>query len=106
MPVPTLSPEQRRAASARAVAARRIRADVARDLKTGRLSLAAVLERSGEDDAVAAMRVSAVVAALPRYGPVRSADALDALGISPGRRLRGLGVTQRAALLSLDRRSG
>ena len=47
------------------------------------------------------MRVTAVLAALPRYGPVRARSALSALGISPARRLRGLGSVQRADLLAL-----
>ena len=84
------------------MAARRTRADVAQALKSRRVTLVTVLERADTDDAVAAMRVSAVLAALPRYGPTRAAQALERLRISPGRRLRGLGRTQRAALTALE----
>lgn len=106
VPTPALTAEQRQAAAAKAVAARRTRAEVGRSLKTGRISVAALLARAEADDAVAGMRVSAVLAALPRYGPTRAAAAMAALRISPGRRVRGLGRTQRAGLLGLDRQSG
>jgi predicted N-acetyltransferase YhbS len=101
MAVPERTPEQRRAASQRAVLARRRRAEVAAQLKTGGLSLPDVLELAHTDDAVAAMRVSAVLSALPRMGPRRSAEAMARLRVSPSRRLRGLGVAQRAALIEL-----
>jgi predicted N-acetyltransferase YhbS len=104
MAVPDRTAEQRRAASQQAVLARRRRADVAAQLKSGALSLPDLLERAQIDDAVAAMRVSAVLASLPRMGPRRSADALARLRISPSRRLRGLGSAQRRALLELAAR--
>lgn len=101
MAVPDRTPEQRRAASQRAVLARRRRAEVAAQLKTGGLSLGGLLTLAQSDDAVAAMRVSAVLASLPRMGPRRSVDAMALLRISPSRRLRGLGSAQRAALIDL-----
>ena len=101
MAVPERSVEQRRAASQRAVLARRRRADVAAELKTGRLSLRDLLALVPTDDAVAAMRVSAVLASLPRMGPRRSDAAMAQLRVSPARRLRGLGSAQRGALIDL-----
>jgi hypothetical protein len=99
--VPERTTEQRRDASQRAVLARQRRAEVAVQLKSGALSLLELLALARSDDAVAAMRVSAVLASLPRMGPRRSADAMAQLRISPSRRLRGLGSTQREALIDL-----
>lgn len=82
-----------------AIAARAARAQARADLKSGRLSLAALLERASTDDQLAAMRVTALLAALPGYGKVRAAALLAELRIAESRRLRGLGPHQRAALL-------
>lgn len=101
MAVPDRTTEQRRAASQRAVLARRRRADLAAQLKSGGLSLTELLALAQTDDDVAAMRVSAVLASLPRMGPRRSADAMARLRISASRRLRGLGSAQRGALIDL-----
>ena len=60
-----------------------------------------LLALAADDDAVAAMRVSAVLESLPRMGPRRAAETMARLRISPSRRLRGLGSSQRAALLAL-----
>jgi hypothetical protein len=97
--VPRLSAEQRAGALARATAARAARAKVRDDLKHGRLSLAAVLERARTDDQLAAMRVTDLLAALPGHGKVRAAALRADLRIAESRRLRGLGPNQRAALL-------
>lgn len=96
---PQLSDEQRAGALARATAARAARAQARADLKSGRLSLSQLLERADADSQLAAMRVSALLAALPGYGKVRAAALLAELRIAESRRLRGLGPHQRAALL-------
>jgi GNAT superfamily N-acetyltransferase len=82
-----------------AIAARAARAQARAELKSGRLSLAELLERADSDDQLATMRVTALLAALPGYGKVRSAALLSELRIAGSRRLRGLGPHQRAALL-------
>ena len=96
---PPLSAEQRAGALAKATAARSARAQARADLKSGRLSLAQLLERAGTDSQLAAMRVTALLAALPGYGKVRAAALLAELRIAESRRLAGLGPHQRAALL-------
>ena len=101
MVVPERTADQRREASARAIAARRRRAEVGGALKAGDLDLAGLLELAQRDEAVGGMRVSAVLESLPRMGPRRSAEAMSRLRIAPSRRLRGLGSIQRAALLDL-----
>jgi hypothetical protein len=101
MAVPVRTAEERRAASARAVAARRRRAELSAALKAGELTMAGLLELAADDEAAAAMRVRSALESLPRMGPGRAAVAMDRLRISASRRLRGLGSTQRAALLEI-----
>ncbi len=97
--VPRLSAEQRAGALAVAIAGRTARARARADLKAGRLSLAELLDQAGSDEQLAAMRVPALLDALPGYGKVRAAALLRELGIAESRRIRGLGPHQRAALL-------
>ena len=104
--MPVLSADQRRAASAKAVAARQARAAVSQALKRGDVGVVSVLERVEHDEALAGMRVLSLLESLPRYGSTRAAQALDRLHIAPNRRLRGLGATQRAALAALAERRG
>jgi hypothetical protein len=98
VPVPTLTPEQRAAALQKAAAARRRRAEVKNRLKHSGASLVAVLEDGEKDDVIGKMKVSAVLEAMPGVGKVRAQRIMEKLGISPTRRVRGLGINQRAAL--------
>jgi hypothetical protein len=97
---PALSAEQRAQALRRAAAVRADRSQARADLKAGRLSLTGLLDRATSEEALASMRVSALLAALPGHGKVRAAALLDELGIASTRRVRGLGARQRAALLA------
>jgi hypothetical protein len=99
MPLPDLDPEQRRAALRKAAEARRIRAELKQMLKAGEVSLREVLDRSRTADALAKMKVSDVLEAMPAYGPVKARRLMEDLGIASTRRLRGLGPKQREALL-------
>ncbi|GGI07437.1 integration host factor, actinobacterial type [Egicoccus halophilus] len=100
MPLPELDPEQRRAALQKAAEARRIRAELKQMLKAGEVSLGEVLERAGSADALAKMKVSEVIEAMPAYGPVKARRLMERLDIAPTRRLRGLGPRQTEALLA------
>ncbi|MEO6702347.1 MAG: integration host factor, actinobacterial type [Jatrophihabitantaceae bacterium] len=97
---PELTPQQRAVALEKAAAARSVRARVRAELKAGELSLAELFDRSGSDQALATMRVTALLESLPGYGKVRAADLLAELRIASSRRVRGLGPNQRAALLA------
>lgn len=99
MPLPPLTPEQRAAALEKAALARKQRADLKERLKKAETTLAAVLEQAEDDEVVGKMKVSAVLESLPGVGRVRAQRIRERLGISPTRRLRGLGAKQRAALL-------
>jgi outer membrane protein TolC len=98
MALPTLTPEQRAQALAKAAEARRKRAELKQQLKTSKLSLRDILGRSG-DDTVGKMKVSNVLESLPGVGKVRAQKIMEELDISASRRIRGLGSKQREQLL-------
>lgn len=99
MPVPELDDVARRRALDRAVEARRIRAHLKDMLRTGELTLAELFARADREEVVGRTRVVEVLEAMPGVGKVRAQRLMEQLDISPSRRLRGLGVHQRAALL-------
>ncbi len=96
---PKLTPEQRAAALAKAAEARRVRAEMRAALRSGEMTLADALDRSG-DDLLGGTKVKAVLTALPGLGKVKSHRLMEQLGIAENRRLRGLGRKQREALLA------
>jgi hypothetical protein len=98
VPLPTLTPEQRREALAKAAEARKKRAALKGQLKSGQLNLRDVLSRR-EDEVVGKMRVSSVLESLPGVGKVRARKLMERLDISSSRRVRGLGAKQKEALL-------
>ncbi|MGH9119259.1 MAG: integration host factor, actinobacterial type [Acidimicrobiales bacterium] len=97
---PSLTPEQRQAALAKAAAARRARAELKEKLKMGSVSLDELLGRADDDDIVGKMKVVAALEALPGVGKVKARRIMDDIGISETRRLRGLGDQQRKSLLA------
>lgn len=96
---PSLSPEQRQAALAKAAAARRLRAELKEKLKMGSLSLAELFAQAGQDDIVGKMKVLAVLESMPGLGKVKARRLMEEIGISETRRLQGLGDNQRKSLL-------
>lgn len=98
MTVPDLDPEQRRAARAKALQARRVRAELKQMLKTGEVTLEQVLERAEGAPVVGRMRVADLIGAMPSYGRVRTERLMEELGIADNRRVQGLGRRQREAL--------
>ena len=98
MALPTLTPEQRQEALAKAAVARKKRAELKGELKSGKKSLKDVLARSA-DDTVGKMKVTNVLESLPGVGKVRAQKIMEELDISASRRVRGLGAKQRGLLL-------
>ena len=98
MPLPVLTEEQRKQALEKAAEARRKRAELKGQLKSGKLTLTDVLSREG-DDTVGEMKVSTVLESLPGVGKVRARKIMERLDISASRRVRGLGAKQRDSLL-------
>jgi guanylate kinase len=101
MPVPpALSPQQRADALIKAAHSRRARADVKAKVKAGILGISDVLILAKSDAAIAKMRVSELLEALPGVGKIRAAAIMERMSISPPRRIQGLGIHQRAELIS------
>ncbi len=98
---PTLTPEQRQAALAKAAVVRRARAEMKERLKMGSISFSEVLEQSATDEVVAKTKVLAVLESLPGVGKVKARRTMEEIGIAESRRLRGLGDQQREKLLAL-----
>ncbi len=100
MPLPPeLSPEERKAALAKAGADRRQRAELKEKLKMGSITLAELLEQAQRDEVMARTKVLVVLESLPGLGKIKARRLMAELGISPTRRIKGLGVNQREALL-------
>jgi len=94
------------AASQAAVAARRARAEVKRAVVTGARTPLDVLHASADpaNRAEFTLRVTEYITSIPNIGPTKLQRILSDLGISPSKRLGGLGVHQRTALESfIDR---
>ncbi len=95
------------AASRRAVAARRERAALKRDVSTRVITPQELLRRAlaQPDSAAGAMRVTEFLTSIPAIGEGKRDRILQQLAISPVKRLGGLGARQRAALSAfLDER--
>src|SRR3954451_4369407 len=93
MPLPTLTDEDRKAALAKAAEARRKRAELKAELKSGKRNLKDVLSRNN-DDTVGKMKVSNVLESLPGVGKVRARKLMEKLDISASRRIPGLRANQ------------
>lgn len=100
MPLPPdLTPEQRKAALAKAAADRRQRAELREKLKMGSITFPELLEQGERDEVVGRTKVLAVLESLPGLGKVKARRLMADIGISPTRRIKGLGANQRDALL-------
>ena len=58
-----------------------------------------MLTRADSDEAVSRLKVTDLLMALPSIGEVRAEAILKELNIASSRRLRGLGIHQRRALI-------
>lgn len=96
---PSLTPEQRQAALAKAAEARRARAELKERLKMGSLTLPELLEAAESDDMIAKMKILAVLESLPGVGKVKARRTMETFEISDSRRIRGLGEQQKRKLL-------
>lgn len=100
--IPNLTTEQRREYLEKASKVRRERAIVRNDLKSALMTFGQVLKLADADcQAVSNMRVKQVINSMPGYGHAKTQQLMRALQIADGRRIKGLGVRQRAALLEV-----
>jgi guanylate kinase len=95
---PQLTPEERARALTKAKESRQVRAAVKNRVKTGELSIAAVIDMSKDDQAIAKMRVLELVESMSGVGKIRAKSILERLDISLTRRIQGLGRHQLQAL--------
>ena len=100
MAIPTLTPEERQAALEKARAARRKRAQIREDVKTGKLTLEDVLNMK-DDEVVGRTKVAALLEAIHGIGPARAEKIMEQAGIAPSRRIKGIGSKQQEKLLEL-----
>lgn len=101
MALPPMTPEKRADAMAAAARARRDRAEVRNRLKYGQGSLAEVIQEGQQVESIGKMKVTALLESMPGVGKVRAAQIMEQVGISPTRRVRGLGPQQTKALVDL-----
>jgi predicted nucleic acid-binding OB-fold protein len=98
MPLPKLTEQQRQQALRKAAEARQKRAELRRKLKAGEVSFTEVLNR--RDPIVLRMKVSSLLESLPGIGKARAQKLMKDAGISPTRRVQGLGSRQKEYLRS------
>lgn len=100
MSLKPLSDSERTAARQKATAARAARAAVKEKLKAGETTVAEVIRSGSGDEAIGRLKVADLLESLPGVGKVRASTIMADVGIAPTRRLRGLGVHQRQALVT------
>lgn len=71
----------------------------------GSLTLKELLNQADSNETVGKMKVLAVLESLPGLGKVKARRLMEEVGISETRRVQGLGVNQREALLKETARS-
>lgn len=101
MPRMTPPPVDRAAAAKAAVAARRARAEVKRDVAERRRTALDVAETGWSVEVTApeaTLRVRELLTSIPGIGPTRVARIMHDLGIADSKRVGGLGVRQRVVL--------
>src|SRR3990172_85724 len=99
MPLPKLTEEQRQEALKKAAEARQKRAELRKKLKSGDLKVQEIIE-STDDPIVSRMKVSSLLESLPGIGKARAQKIMQDAGISPTRRVQGLGSKQKEILIS------
>lgn len=100
LPLPTLTPEQRAEALAKAAEARKARSELLANIKSGKESIESVLNRAKEDRTVGKTKVVQLLKAVPGLGQVKVAALMEQAGIDPDRRAAGLGDRQRETLIN------
>jgi guanylate kinase len=91
---PQLSTEQRSEALKKASESRKLRSDIKSKIRSGEITIEAVLELSKTQDAIAKMRVKELLESMSGVGRVRALALMQRLNISPTRRIQGLGRLQ------------
>lgn len=96
MGIADMTPEQRAAALAKAAKVRADKSEALANFATGHIDLKAALEL----DVLRGVKARVLLVRLPGIGDVAAGRILDAAGIGHDKKIGGLGVRQRAALLA------
>ena len=96
---PKLTPEERSAALAKASYARKHRAEIKAQIKSGALDLPSVYALAQSDEAISKMRVAEMLESITGVGKIRALSIMERLNISSTRRIKGLGAHQLKNLL-------
>lgn len=96
--IPKLSANERSEALKKAQHMRSLRADIRQQLKNGEVTVEQLLAKS-DDEIIGKMRVKYMLESLPQVGKITAAKIMDEVGIDEVRRIQGLGVRQKAALI-------
>ena len=99
MPLPTMTPEQRADALAKATEARQARSALLAKVKSGDMTLEQVFAQT-DDDIVKKTRVQQVLRALPGYGAAKVTALMTASGVDEKRRVGSLTKAQCEKLLA------
>ncbi|MBK5211874.1 MAG: integration host factor [Coriobacteriia bacterium] len=100
MALPQLSAEDRTRNLAKAAEMRSKRSVLRTEIKEGKITLVEILEKAA-DPVVGRMKVSTLIESLPGFGKAKTSALMDSLGISPSRRVQGLGQRQHEELLKV-----
>lgn len=101
-----LTESQRKAARAKATIARSERADLKDRLRAGEISIDEVVNQHERKESISRLKVVDLLRCLPGVGEKRALAIMEDVGIATTRRLRGLGVNQKRALVNyLDQHS-
>ncbi|MFP7696099.1 integration host factor, actinobacterial type [Trueperella sp. LYQ143] len=101
MALPTLTPEERVAALEKAAVARKKRAAIKEDLKSGKTKLSDVLKLAQDDPVIGKLKVSSLLQSMPGIGPAKCETIMKTAKISDSRRVAGLGKHQTQRLVEL-----
>lgn len=96
-PLPQLTPEERSAASQKAIEMRRTRMRLKREMKDGELSVAAAIELP----VMRRMKVFEFIRAIPGIGPNRAREFMHSNSIADNRRVGGLSEHRREQVIAL-----
>jgi hypothetical protein len=95
IPMPT--EEQRRAALVLSARTRAERAELKRDMKAGKVTLAEALD----DPRAQRIPIRQLLMSLPGIGSVKADLIMRVAGIAPSRRVKGVGIRQRQRLIEI-----
>lgn len=98
MPLPKLTEAQRQEALKKAAEARQKRADLRKRLKSGEVNVKDIIGKT-DDPIISRMKVSSLLESLPGIGKARAQKIMQEAGISPTRRVQGLGSKQKEILI-------